>query len=214
MPTKSVANFRGIQIGSLKPLKRVLTKWRKLNEDNYWFRDNDDSPWWENERTSLGVLSAAIWLSRGKALEEVSVAKVPVIENARKYTGHCDIWFDIGQDCYVAEAKQCWPILIENPQAAMQLVKSELENACQDTRQIQDWDYSRIGIVFASPKVHGSRQQRNEELLHQSIRGLQGIENITLAWTFPKLARNLRPNNVNRDYSFPGVALLMCPVGQ
>src|SRR3972149_2726886 len=103
---------RGFRIGSLKTIQSVLKKWQTLNEEPSWFKFGD-TPWWYNDRESLSVFAGAVWLCGGRVFEEFSTMKVTGSKHGKTShkSGRCDIWYSVGEREFIAEAKQCWPIL-------------------------------------------------------------------------------------------------------
>ncbi len=204
---------RGLRIGPLKMLQPVLKKWQKLNEDRSWFKAGD-APWWYNERATLSVFAGAVWRCGGQVLEEFSAKKVTGSKSgkASHKIGRCDIWFGISESEFVAEAKQCWPRLSGSTQNARRTVEASITEARREVMRVPDWGYRRLGITFAAPLVHVSKQEEISQYLRAFILQLLAIKYTTIAWVFPKAARSLRPSSkesANRDYVFPGVVMLL-----
>ena len=206
------STIRGLRIGSLKAIEPILEKWQMLNEESLWF-SNEEAPWWYNERATLSIFAGAVWLCGGWVFEEFSTRKA-VSSNRGKAdykTGRCDIQFGIGHTEFVAEAKQCWPILSGDIRTVRKVVETQIELSRQEAMQNSEWGYRCLGIVFVAPRVHKSNQARIDEYLHEFTNQLLALRKNTVAWTFPRQARLLRPSNEssNRDYIFPGVAMVM-----
>lgn len=202
----------------LESLYCIIEKWQELNEKicyewGNW--DEKEAPWWYNERASLSIFAGAVWLCGGWAFEEFSAFKKAISKkgNENKRIGRCDIKFRVGKHKFVAEAKQCWPNIGSNMQEVRSKVKEDLDKACKECEQMIERnikrDYNRLGLVFAVPRLHKSKQENIENILHQFLDELQKISNVTIAWTFPEYARSLRsPTGSDRDYIFPGIAML------
>ena len=204
---------KGIVVSRLRSLERILTEWQNLNErpGSKWARHDHDAPWWYNERASLSFFAGAIWhCSGGWVFEEFSTIKIGTVIRGRQqeHRGRCDIQFGIGNHIFVAEAKQCWPN-IGDAHKATQTIELSLQSARQDCNQLTEFGYPRLAIVFAAPKLLGSKQDNIENTLQQFVCELRKMRNTTFASTFPKNARNLRPDNDYGDYIFPGIVLTM-----
>jgi hypothetical protein len=207
---------RGLRTGSLKAIQPVLAKWQRLNENKSWF-DFEDAPWWYNERATLSIFAGAVWRCGGWVFEEFSTRKASGLQRGRiNYkNGRCDIQFSIGESEFIAEAKQCWPTLSGTAQNARRTVEIHIAQANQEVQQVPEWGYRRLGIVFVAPRVHVSKQDEIDKYLQAFVKQLVEIKSTTIAWVFPKAARTLRPpseENTSRDYIFPGVAVVLCPV--
>ena len=199
----------GILTGRLKPFSRMLTEWQVLNTrlGTSWVKTSDTSPWWDNERSSISVLAGAIWLSGGWAFEEGSAQKA-FSGSRRNHRGRCDINFQVGNQEFVAEAKKCWPN-IGNTETAKSIVEASLKAAICDAGRISDAWCPRLGIVFASPMLHYSRQDEMDLLISAFIAEAVKIRGVSVAWTFPRAACNLRPTNQYRNYIFPGAVMVI-----
>jgi hypothetical protein len=75
--------------------------------------------------------------------------------------------------------------------------------------QLAEFKEPHLAMVFAAPYLPASKQADVENLLRQFVQELLQMRNVTLAWTFPKNARNLRPDDEDRDYVFPGIVLII-----
>ncbi len=75
------------------------------------------------------------------------------------------------------------------------------------------------GLMKGSGEHHQSIQPKQtrslskisdgDNALQQFVSELLKMKGITLAWAFPKRARSLKPDNNYKDYTFPGIVLLM-----
>jgi len=207
---------RGMRIGSIRVIQPVLEKWQRLNEEKSWFK-NEDAPWWYNERATLSVFAGAVWQCKGWVFEEFSATKAARSARGKvNYkNGRCDIQFSISESEFIAEAKQCWPVLGGSMQNARHIVEANIAQANKEVMQLPEWGYRRLGITFVAPQIHISKQEGINAYLQAFIAELLTIKNTTVAWVFPEAARGLRPfseENTYRDYIFPGVAVLLSPV--
>ncbi len=160
---------QGIHIGRLKTLTPILYEWQKLNEriGSYWAKCYDDAPWWYNERASLSFFAGAVWrCPDGWAIEEFSTTKTAISKHGRKqeHVGRCDINFGIGNYVFTAEVKQCWPN-VGDAQKAIKKIDNALQVAHQDCLQLPNLECPRLGMVFAVPMLHKSKQEHIEDAL-------------------------------------------------
>ena len=202
-------DIRGLHPGSLATLSPVLKYWQTLNE--IWVGEGD-APWWYNERSSVGLLSGAIWKNGGWALEEFGTDKLAGPSNKKKtFPGRCDIAFGTDGQDYWGEAKQCWPTL--NGRNNINMVTKSLDRASEQVKSGKERGYEGLAIVFVTPKITKSTVNRRHigDYITNYVDQLKAIQNITLAWTFPARTRYLWPDNGWRDYFFPGVVMVIRP---
>jgi len=204
----TLTDIRGLHLGSLSALSSVFRYWQVLNE--IW--EDDDAPWWYNERATVGFLAGAIWKYGGWVLEEFGADKFSDQKRKKSFSGRCDIAFGIDDQLYWGEAKQCWPTL--NGKNNNQMATTNLELASKQVRSGKERGYKGLAIVFVAPKVIKSpaNRQHIDSYVTSYIDQLKTIPHITLAWTFPAQTRYLWPDNGWRDYFFPGVIMAVLPV--
>jgi hypothetical protein len=203
----------GISGTKLRPLRPVLKAWQHLNSaiGSEWAREYEDAPWWYNERASISFLAGAIWKSGGWALEEFSSRKKGFGRGtaAALRAGRYDINFAVGENEYIAEAKQCWP-RPHDIKAAGAAIRHSLRQAKADARSDISWDLPVLAIVFAVPRIPISRAPQVSVLLQRLVE--LPLPNVLVAWSFPLAARALRsPTN---GYIYPGVMILVDQVGK
>jgi hypothetical protein len=211
---KKQTDIRGSYPGSLHALSPILKNWQRINEN---WDDSDDVPWWYNERSSLGVLAGAVWQYKGGwAFEEFSTLKRKNQKANSKYPGRCDMTFGFGRKAFWCEAKQCWPGLSGNCGSSVQMVYKFLNQANGEVRGGIEEDYQGLAMVFITPSVKANtvNEQEIDSRIKNFISQLKQIENITLAWTFPKKKRHLSlpVGEANTMYYFPGVIMALQPV--
>jgi hypothetical protein len=211
-----ISGFRshGIRINSYPVLKNVLKNWQNLNDSPEWLEDGD-APWWYNERASLSFFAGAIWLSSGWAFEEFSTDRTVTTKGkAKRKKGRLDIAFKIKDTFFLAEAKQCWPTLTgKNITNVSRYVTQTLDQACEEVRQVRERGYKYLGIAFVAPSIHESRKGNLEVLLAELIGRLLAIRGTTIAWTFPEIARELKPDNRRSSYIYPGTIVIIKKAG-
>lgn len=88
---------------ALETWKKILSNWinahKKYMNECAKYKDN---AYKYNERASLSILSAAVWLSNGISIEEYGSEK---ITNKKKYKGRVDLWFKINSFETIIESK-------------------------------------------------------------------------------------------------------------
>jgi hypothetical protein len=198
-----VEEIVGKQLGPMKSLHQIFEKWTSLMKDSEW--EKGDAPWWYNERALLSLLAGAIWQCSGWVLEEFVTSKRTITKRGKPktYAGRGDIMFQIGKDTFIAEAKQCWPILGYRNQNAISTIKEALHEARTQSARLPS-DGQKLGIVFAVPRLHKLKQGDAEKILHDFISRLPSLKNTTITWVFPKEKRKLCAGD---GYLYPGVVL-------
>jgi hypothetical protein len=201
----------GLNIKSLQLLRPVLRKWIQLNNKLDWFQEQD-APWWYNERASVSFYAGAVWQSKGWSFEEFSTEKI-ITSKRNIQIGRCDIVFSINDKAFSAEAKQIWPTLTSNFKSTTDNVNKSLYISCKEALKNIDIGYTCLGMVFVTPQLHISKKDHIDYYIKGLIDQLLRIDFSTIAWVFPKMTRNLRPDNKNRNYIFPGVILIIKKAG-
>lgn len=103
---------RGVHGGSLRQLARALHRWLRIMEDPVWWKDDEeDAPWWYNERALLSLFAGAVWLSKGWAFEEFAAMKRQKgrVKNRRRRgsrgaRGDLEYWWPNADTSFVTEA--------------------------------------------------------------------------------------------------------------
>jgi hypothetical protein len=204
----TVKLISGIQVGKLRSLKPVLNEWMNLTNRKNWFFESDDATWWNNERATLSVLAGAIWRRKGLVIEEFATEKIMKSESK---AGRCDISFLFRKNVFIGEAKQNWPLLTgENLKANLIKTNKVIKQACHVSLHTKGSKATRLGIVFITPRIHEGKKQLLNDFLMDYLNKLSAKKDITLAWTFPKWARDLHSSEEgNQNYIYPGVILVI-----
>jgi hypothetical protein len=193
-----------INSGKLRSLHPILKEWIRLNrlygKTALW----KDCAWWANERASAGILAAAVWTYGGVALEEYSTKKVRKKEHR---TGRCDLFFNVGEK-FACEIKQIFPRLKDGETGDISNVKAQFALACDDARNLLRQEGRRLGICFVTPRFPRSQIPYMDNCLKDYLDCLQQKLNFdTIAWYFPKEARNMEWPENKRIY--PGIIVLI-----
>jgi hypothetical protein len=180
----------------LQCLKPVLKKWITLNgEFSKRWKHWSDAPWWYGERANISVFAGATWQAKGLAFEEYAALKRGEKED---YSGRIDLEFYVGKYRFLAEAKQCWPTV----RRGASYIHSFVKKTKKDIQKCRPDGYSRLAIVFGSPKIKGKLNlvERHEKI-HEIIVQAKKVEHDAIAWVFPKLKKF--PHD--KDWVYPGI---------
>lgn len=192
----------------MKLLHPVLNKWKSLMQDPEW--DEYDAPWWYNERVLVSLFAGAIWKCGGWAFEEFATKKRKITRRGKhkRRAGRGDIMFQLGKDTFIAEAKQCWPILGYRNHGAIKTFKEALYEARIQSSRLPSEGH-KLGIVFAVPCLHKSKEKDLDEILGDFEKHLRSFKNTATTWVFPKEKRKLSAGD---GYLYPGVVLAIKPL--
>jgi hypothetical protein len=197
-------DYRGVEVGPLKPIKRILKEWVSMLDDRSWGKS--DGPWWYNERASLSYFAGAVWRCNGWALEEFTTSKK---RRGKERYGRGDIIFGIGHNQFTAEAKQSWPSAGSKARNAKDFLLDALSDAREDCKQVPAYGARRLALVFASPYIPASEKDDAEDPVARWLHGVSTITGAAIAWVFPRNGRNLLGDDGN---IYPGGLLLLRPL--
>lgn len=200
--------IKKISLGSMNYLNPVVHKWQKLMDVDFWDYKND-APWWYNERALLSLFAGAVWKCKdGWAFEEFATDKWKATKggNKKKRKSRGDIMFGIEKRDFVAEAKQCWPI-ITNTSNGKEAVIEALSEACLDSSCLRS-GYEHLGIVFVVPRIHESKRRNATEILKKFLSLFSSLksQNIAVVSNFPTETRTLKGGD---GYIYPGIVLML-----
>lgn len=187
-------------------LHEVFAKWIRINSEIAASWRNDDAPWWHNERASLSVFAGAIWRSGGIAYEEYAEEKrQPMSLTGRRsaYSGRCDLYFELGDIGYVAEAKQGWSGG-SNDRDPVPRIRKVLRSARESASRLASHGQHRTALVFVAPRFAGAYHSESEAMINRWIAKATAIPKWEKAWVFPKSSRFIQSDN-GRYY--PGVMI-------
>lgn len=201
--------LRGIRVGPLGPLRRVLHEWLFLMEEKKNWPKND-APWWYNERAVLSLFAGAVWTCGGWAFEEYATSKRMKAGRQTKYGGRGDISFRVRGQRFEGEAKACSPSISRGPSDPLAGVRKCLDEACDAAKRLpRARGYRQIGIVFVSPCLRASQVKEWRDQVEAFIQSLPSLEDVALAWTFPGSGIDLKVGG----YIYPGAVLVLRPLG-
>jgi len=199
-----------------KRMERPLWRWIRF-VDGYcrerWAID-EDNPYWNNERGSLGILAAAIWSTGGLAVEELPAEKKKgrrTITDAR-----LDLWCSLGRDDYAFEAKQrhIRLSLTASPTQVKKRLQGALTIAAGNVKEKPGYG-KRASLVFAVPYVRGTRRAEPVEMRHLLqvfVDAIKQCDASFAAWCIQPKGRctwSYWPRKGRTDYYYwPGVAVI------
>ena len=132
--------------------KNIMYSWLSINreymEDLY---DEDkkeyvDCAYWYNERTCVGILAGAIWRRGGICLEEFISVK-----GKNKRDGRTDLYFYIGDEEYIVEAKFIYSNNV-NKQKIMATLFDAISD-CEESKYHEGKKIKGMAIVFVIPNL-------------------------------------------------------------
>ena len=160
----------------------------------------------------VSTLAGAAWNARGIALEEYASRKR---KGHKKAHGRCDLYFRMGRNGYVAEAKHCWLRAGVRAENMSEKVRKCLSSACNDARKNTPSLYRNetlLGIAFVVPRIPQSDLEKGAvgeriEDVQGALIGIAKKEKCALAWIFPRGSREMAAEDDNCIY--PGTAVLI-----
>jgi hypothetical protein len=203
---------RGVRVtsNSLVRLTDLLWEWVYVVErtTRAWSY-HEDAVWLYNERASVGILAGAIWKHGGLAFEEFSIMKA--MADGTSSRGRADLYFDFGEDRFQAEAKHAFTKLggrtgqIDHTARLTEL----LEQSVADVKCCEDYEATRLGLVFAAPSIPKTEADSMDASLRGWLGKLLVMSHDAIAWVFP--SEGSRRESGSRYY--PGIALLIRKAG-
>jgi hypothetical protein len=164
------------QLTDLKPVLEKL----KLVHRRFIDSGEDDCTYWYHERSHIGFLAAAVWLSGGIALEEYGDKKI----GGREKGCRNDLWLKVGTTEICCEAKYISLRLKEgeeNLKKSALKIGQALDRARQNVRELKGQE--GLALCFStiiSPKStrSASSSESNtqiQQLFEQLKRGCQAL---------------------------------------
>ncbi|MBP6865771.1 MAG: hypothetical protein KBC32_10975 [Candidatus Didemnitutus sp.] len=187
----------------LKALRPVLEQWCAINSQlgREWALVKD-APWWYNERALVSVFAGSIWTYGGAALEEYAEVKRG---DQTRNQGRIDLWFQLGQREFLAEAKKCW-VDCSDKSRALVSVNEALAKAILDAGDIPPDGRPRLAMVFAVALIPTQFAENYADQITslQAVAKSPKIKADARAWVFPKTSTPLRSSD---GYFMPGIIL-------
>lgn len=188
-------NLSGQRIfcASLKSqLGPVLEEWRKIHWE-YKKGQSEDALYFYNEIATLSTFAGALWRHGHLVLQEYAAYKGP----RQNKPGRADIWFRLGCQELVAEAKQRWPRRLNND-----AVESAFTAAIGDAEETQKVG-RRLALAIITPSLPKEKSDKAEGIIRDFIEILKKTKCAFLAYEFRQ------PESPTwKDRLYPGVVLL------
>lgn len=171
--------------------------------------EQEDAPYYYNERANISVLARGAWKSRMFTLEEYPTEKTRDDGVRRTGSHRCDlmIWDDESE--FQIEAKQCWLRTALPDDSHEKRVTSMLKAARSDADRNTD-SKSRLGCVFFSVWWPQQSEYSRDPSIHirRELDRLLSYEASLWAWPFPKETRLLVSTESDGSRRFyPGVVM-------
>jgi hypothetical protein len=139
--------------------KHVFSEWGRVQHD-YWSNVPEDIGWWSSERANVSLLAHAVWRARGYSLQEYGDVKG---SGTNQYRGRPDMYaYFLRSRHYMIEAKQCWPRLRGDWQAA---IEASFDHAVHAAAENGAKHGCRVALTFASYVVPGNHIDAVDDLV-------------------------------------------------
>jgi len=166
-----------------RALHPLLQQWIDLTKR--YFADKSRPQRWNNEKTFVGHLAAAAWSLGDHALEEYTAPKSRHPDSGK---GRVDLWFRLGDLCYVAEAKKCWlwGNWLRSSDETRRAIDASLgaaEDAAGDSPA--ERGSIKLALVFAPVWIRPEEKEDATRLLDNFVKGIQNCQPDFAAWVFP-----------------------------
>ncbi|MDZ4190740.1 hypothetical protein OF113_14025 [Ectopseudomonas chengduensis] len=208
---------------SEREVRALLKSWVEMVERYCTQHENQDNPWWYNERASLSTLAGAAWSSGWSALEEYSSVKrqkAPAdgVEHGDTRLGRVDLFVMSPKGTSMTfEAKHAWQRI--GPRAnRLRYVEKGMKAAWEDSNSlISSHSDRRFAATFVAPSlalgdIEGDNcqellmKQLNEWLKETGDFTRKGGKPPFFAYVFPSIAEN---SFDFRNRHYPGVVLIL-----
>ena len=192
-----------VNSGNIRSLYEFLHCWIEINNKYIDYFENEDNPWWYNERATLSTLAAAGWACNGVSLEEYSTEKG---KHSDPWKGRCDFFLGMKNEFFACEAKQAWCAIGRQARNSIVKVQDGLRAACDDARKLTKQEGRRLGICFAVPYLPQRDKNHIDQQLTEWLKKINKLDYSSIAWFFPEKIRHLASE---RGQFHPGIAVLI-----
>jgi hypothetical protein len=172
----------------------------RVVSEQYKETEYTDAPYWNNERTNIGMLAASCWKNGWIALEEFSTDK-------KNGSGRCDLWVSSqsGKKNYAIEAKKDHSALGTGDE--VKRLEKFLSEACDDAEKLsEDEGEERMGIAFIHLYINKNKMANANEIFNSLLIELRNLSNAKDGPDFVYIY--LKDNKVESDKSIiPGVII-------
>jgi hypothetical protein len=167
-----------------RALQDILQKWL-ITQSRYAGKVKGDYSWNYRERTCIGFLAAATWLSGGVALEEWKTEKK---KGRHTCYGRCDLWIRHMRTDFFIEAKHSHVAFQHGRHNdAVSYLKKRLRVAVKDAKK-QPVDCSsrvkRLGVLFVGAKFYSKDAESLTRTRAAGLKKLYDLPHSAMAWLF------------------------------
>ncbi|MDX8405722.1 MAG: hypothetical protein R8K50_06165 [Mariprofundus sp.] len=158
---KSYKHWHGI----FEEYTSITDRYIRVYSDQY---ATSDAPYWNNERSNVGILAASCWRNGWVALEEYSTIKKK--EAKTKGSGRCDLWVSSqsGDGNYAIEAKKGRCSL--DSEGLIEKTLSILKVAKEDADKLRKVEGDkRMGLLFMHLYLPKSKGKRIKDLVNKTV---------------------------------------------
>lgn len=193
--------------------RRRLTHWAPLMEE--WLLATErycrimcgeDAPYLYTERANIGILAGSAWRCGRVALEEFQHEKG--LRTREKRNGRADLYLAWEEGEEFIEAKFGWLGLHLKPENQMARISSVLAEARLDGKHSigKVPDTQGIAVAFLPCWQPSAEYDSLSENIRKTVRQIRSSRFGLVAWSFPKLGRNIEGKGGNNV--LPGVVLI------
>lgn len=159
--------------GVFEEYSKLTDRFIRVHYDQYGY---SDAPYWNIERTNVGILSAACWGNGWVALEEFATEKIK--DDETDGAGRCDLWVSSqgGAKNYAIEAKKGHSSLdsnklIQNLRNLLGNSDSGKGSAFFDAKKLKEGEVGddRMALAFMHLYLKKSKQKNVEDIVKRVI---------------------------------------------
>lgn len=202
-------SYRKVDSKNNRKFSKILKEYLNINEYVARKWQWHDAPWWYNERANLSIFAAAVWKVGGVAFEEYTSEKRTDKKSSLKkyYSGLNDLYFQLGNEEYIVEAKLIYPNGSPRDENIKETVLPSIKKTTNEVKNNNILGMKKSAVVFAIPKFAISKKDNMDHLIKRWIDNIKTINYTAAAWTFPKQART--SYIWNDSYYFPGACVII-----
>lgn len=179
----------------LEFLRPLLERWFDCIDRYNAVRGDHDTPYWNDEKANLGLLSAAAWMAQMVTLQQTPTRKQH--EDGER-NARADLLIASSEERAWLQTTQRWP------RVNSLNLSQPLQDITSDAKRISYASDLKLGCLFVAP--HKAQHSASPEELQDMVDDLQQEHCCAVAWYFPYAYRKLR--NEAGNYH-PGIAVLL-----
>lgn len=179
----------------LEFLRPVLERWFDCIDRYNAVRGDNDTPYWHDEKSNLGLLCAAAWMAEMVTLQDTPTRKQ---NEEGERNARADLLIAGSEERAYLQATQRWPRV-----NSLNLTQA-LADITSDARRISYASDLKLGCLFVAPQK--AQHSATPEELQDMVDDLQKEHCCAVAWYFPYAYRKLRNE---AGHYHPGIAVLL-----